>query len=100
MFLNPLGWLGGVSPAQCLGNPLAIDFVSFQCFPTIHFCKGKTQEARALGDIAKRVEVGKWMERARCCSGQIEGVLRGEMGGGQEEKRGVNFGSFIPCLQP
>lgn len=36
MFLNPLGWLGTVSPAQGLSNPLAIDFVCQ--FPMLSHC--------------------------------------------------------------
>lgn len=47
MFLNPLGWLGCVSPGQGLSKPLAIDFV--HQFPMLSHCsfpKGKNSRSQ------------------------------------------------------
>lgn len=47
MFLNPLGWLGSVSPAQGLSNPLTIDFVcQFPMLFHYSFPKGKNSRSQ------------------------------------------------------
>lgn len=70
MFLNPLGQLGGMSPAQNLSSPPAVGFVcQFSVLPHCPFLKGKNPRSQCSLSPEKwrfgrgwrtGVALGKW----------------------------------------